>query len=150
MNVKSFHFIFGFLLIADIAQATSIHSHTQAQSHASQIASHEPIDAISDNSLPKTSNATTSQYIAADSTSAIPKIVTVKKNQIIDSCFDITSIDFSANIHSQILTHNQASQTANHIPINASFVKSVSQSILNAITNQYIAADSTNATNNTI
>jgi len=109
-----FDLISGFLSIASIAQETTIHSQTQTHNHASQIDNQAQIAAnhpmVSDH---KSWNAIINQYIAADSTRAIQRIVIVKKNPVIFGFFHIFSSDFQAKIHSQIQTHNHASQTAN-------------------------------------
>jgi hypothetical protein len=118
MNVINFDFKCGLVHIDVIAHATNLPSHTHAHNHANHIANHAQIAAaILKSTVPNILNATIKPYIAADSTNAIPNIVTVKKYHIIFSCFHIISIDFSASIHSQILTHNHANHTANHIPI---------------------------------
>ncbi len=88
--------------------------------------------------------------MAADSTSAIPKIVTVRKKDIIFSLFPIISIAFSARIPSPIATPKPAKPIAIPIPRKASFENDSWPKIVKATTKPYIAADSTSAINKTM
>jgi len=79
INVIILPLIDGFLSIAPNAQAINCHSHIQAPNQANQIANHAQIELYKGNhSAHSNWKATTNQYITADSTNAIPNIVTVK------------------------------------------------------------------------
>jgi hypothetical protein len=96
-------------------------SHTHAHKAAKPIDNHahnQTTQIIA--SLEIIVKATTKPYIAADSTNAIHKIVTVKKNIDKLGLLPITIIDFLDIIHSPIPTHNQANQIANHAHTQAS------------------------------
>ncbi|MDF1682309.1 MAG: hypothetical protein P1U46_00605 [Patescibacteria group bacterium] len=100
IKVISLAFNLGFLDIAVTAQAISFHSQIQAHKPASQIASHAQILAvIVISSIPIILNATIRPYIAADSTNAIPSIVTVSKKVDISLFFHIASTEAFHNIH---------------------------------------------------
>jgi hypothetical protein len=114
----TFPFISGFSSIVLIAPATNFHSHTHAPRPASQIARPAPIEAMRGrDSFPSIWNAIINQYITADSTSAIHKIVTVRKKFVISFFFPITSIALFARIHCPIATQSHERPTANPGPI---------------------------------
>jgi len=95
-----FALISGFLFIAVNAHEMSKPSHQPAQSHVKPIANHAHIDENNPNhSAANNLKAITNQYITADSTNAIPNIVTVKKKDAIFGVFPITSNAVFAKIH---------------------------------------------------
>jgi hypothetical protein len=107
----------GFFCIASIAHDTSIHSQNQTHNQAHHTANHAHIathGAIVAGSNHKICKAIISPYIAADSVSAIHKIVRTNIVQLRSGFFHIISSDFLAIIPSQIPTHNHANHIANH------------------------------------
>ena len=148
LDFESSHIAFSDLLAINHSQ---IHTHNHANhtaNHAAIAACHDIAHASFHNSI----SATTSQYIAADSTKARNNTINVIIFHLFSGFFCIASIAHDTNIHSQIPTHNHANHTANHAPIVISDIIEDGSipMICSAIINQYIAADSVNAIHNTV